>query len=391
MKIETWRLVTIIVCLTILGSGGYQALLPLSSIGRGYTTGYQGAKAQFCGIQYNGKNHKNALWSTTLNWDPDGIGKGKPGITGEMTSVFVPEEEAGSQPFKLGDWDISDWLLSATTIRNPIDDWEWELKNQKTNETLLYRMEEWQCKWYFSISSEPVGWGQEIPEAKIGGRRNSLTDVKVWFEFDLTPIWYFEGTDTAYFAIAKLRISDIALGGKLKNDDIEEKKNAAFRVTPMSPQSILPIYYEKFATEDERAEKEPHYYNGKKLNPRLFTDKVYSYFTLNDFGVNSWFDFGGYYRSDVITVGVDFHIFVVGEWRVKDVQEIPDEYGRTAKSTRGMGLLEFLGTILKDPTTKAWIILGLIALIFLVLAIFAPWVLLAIFGLVKGISKERGR
>lgn len=398
MKGQTFRFVVIIVCLVILASGGWQAIR-LSS--QGYTTGYQGAKAQFYGLDWNYKELSGReilhLKGTVLHFDADELGRrysGACNLEGEMTSVFVPE-----QP-EFRSWIPTEWFMGSQYIQNPIHHYEWKLENEETNETTLYAMDEYVLKWYFSISAdwdlngEPTGYAEY--------RTQRYADTKVWFQFDLNHIWYFEGADRCYFAIGKLMLTDIALGGKLGNEreDIEEEAEEC-RVTPMSPQSILSIYYRAFGGEPQRAEKTAYDYHGKKLNPDLFTDTVYSYFTLGNFGTKYWKTgiwpfYDKHWKGDVVTCGFSMHVFVVGEWKVKDIQEIPEEYGRTSQQGESIGfwthLLERLGSILDDPRFTLWMVLGLIAVILLVLAIFAPPVLYAILGSIgkAGSSKKKG-
>ena len=373
----------IVICVVILASGPGASLFSLQSVG--YTTGYQGAKARFAGIQDSSGKTTSNLWGTTFQWDKDASGFGKPGIAGEMTSCFIPSESVGktTKQFSSGK-DISSWLVDATNIKNPLDQvYEWELENEDGS-TTIYRMEEWILKWFVSISSEPKEGEYdryELPGGFQSSRRN-LEDVQVWFEFDLSPIWYFENQSSCYFSVAKIRLSDVAQGGKINNEDYEDKYNSKMRVLPESEGTPLTIFYGLFGTSVNIADKTALDYQGKRLNPNLFTDRVYAYVTLQDFGVTSWWDWGPYYRGDVITYGFDIHVFVVGQWDVKDVQEIPDEYGRTAKlGTEGIGIGAFLESIIGSPMFPLYSFIALIAIIVLVLAIFAPWVLFAIFGM----------
>ena len=394
------RIIIIIICLVVLTTSGAGSNLffPLSTF-QAYTTGYQGAHARFCGVAYptatdgvGGLGHyQDSLWGTTFAWDIDERGSGKPAIAGEMTSVFVPAESVGrvTSHFRSGA-DISSWLLESTERQNPVEAYEWELEDAE-GITHVYRMEEWVLKWYFSISAEPQG--VEIPVMWVPPdiRRNSLQDVQVWFEFDLTPIWYFENQTRSYFAIASLQISDIELGGKLNNEDYETTYNTDMRTLPMSEHTPFTLYHGIFGTSANRAEKDAYDYEGKRLNPDLFTDKVYAYLTLQDFGVTAWvpWSFGTVYRADAVTVGCDMHVFVVGEWAVKDVQDVPDDYGRTAKvGTSGSGGIavsfgEALQAFLTNPQAQLWAFIGLIALIVLGLAIVAPSLLFSLFGVVR--------
>lgn len=372
----------------LIFEGSYSGFRLLST--GSYSTGYQGAKACFKGIQSGGSRWSSAngtFFDTSFHWDRDATGKGSPAIAGEMTSVFIPRESVGGVQRSLGGYDISKWLLNSATTKNPTGTYDWTLSEGNT--TISYRMEEWSLRWYFSISGEPTG--EEIPQATwdTNPKRISLTDTKVWFEFDLTPIWYFENTSTAYFAIAELRVCDIALGGKIGGSSYEEKANSEMRVAPMSAGSLMPIYYGLFGSEANRADKSIYSYQGKKLNPTLFTDRVYSYINLQDFGATGWIEnvFTKKYKADVVTIGVEFKVFVVGEWKVQNVEDIPDDYGRDAKiGVSGLGLADFFfgsaeGRILL-------LAIGAVA-VFLVLALFAPWVLILLFSLFRAFRSDR--
>ena len=356
----------IILGFMLFGSGTLTGLRALTSY-PAYTTGYQGAHARFYGVREGGKTYKQGLWDTTFKWDKPNTGDhwqddvpNTPPIAGEMTSVFVPSESVGYQP----DWILPEWLVGATKTRNPVETYEWELEDGE--ETVFYRMELWRLKWYFSISSKAKN-DDDIPKGKyvdvLSNPRNSLKDTEVWFEFDLTPIWYFNGTDRAYFAIASLRLTDIEFGA-LEGGERNVDRDSRLVVTPQSKQSILPIYYRGFG--GPRAEKEAYTYKGKELNPDLFTDRVYSYFTLNDFGVSCWWDWGWFWKTDVVTVGLDVDVFVIGEWKVKDVQDLPDEYGRTAQ-TGGQGFA--LGAFFGTAEGRFWILVIVAIVILLILAL----------------------
>jgi len=382
------RIIVIVICLVILASGGFRGLM-LGTIGEGYTTGYEGAKASFYGIEWNYKTEHGTepfpLKGTTFHFDPDEYNKGAPNLEGEMTSVFLPE---GSRP---SSWVDPAWWDTATEyIQNPVQHYEWEISGDG-NSINLYAMDEYKLKWYFSISAE---WDKYNHFLYIDEEFNDkrYRDTDIWFEFNLSPIWYFEGSDTCHFSIAKIRLSDIAFGGKLGEDREDTDATDTIRVTPMSTGSILPIYYNPFGVANDRAEKEPSVFKDKTLNPDLFTDKVYSYFTLADFGTEYWTELGGlikHWKGDVVTVGFDVHVFVVGEWKVQDIQEIPEDYGRTSKTgSGGFTFLEQLARILAGPEFKIWFILGLIAIVLLVLAIFAPWVLFGLMGFLKSSRRK---
>lgn len=383
LKENHMRLIVFAILVLILTETGHQ--MYSLAVSPAYTTAYQGARIRFAGVQHGEFAERRkfgtteGLWDTTFKYDLDKRGGGLPPVAGELTACFVPSETLAEQKTEFDSGaDISEWLIDATAITNPIHEYEWE------SDSLSYRMEEWQLKWFFSISSEPTGG--EIP-TYYG--RNSLKDLKVWFELDLTPVWYFEGTDTAYFCVATMRISDLTIGGR-HYDNYEKTKNKECRTIPMSEAggSILPIYYGLFGTSP--AEKDASEYQGKKLNPDLFRDKVYTYFTLDDFGVNTfWTLTGRTWLADVVTVAVDVHVFVIGEWTVKEIQELEDyeEWGRQAK----MGGSGVLGLQAWDWLTKSkqgrfTLLMIIIVVIIVLLAITVGPVLLYSLGTKRGKS-----
>lgn len=377
--------VILILAFLLLSSGGLTGLRLLSSF-PAYTTGYEGAKARFYGVRDQGKTYTQGLWDTTFKWDSpisQGLLGNTPPIAGEMTSVFVPSETVGFQPT----WIEPEWLLGASRTKNPVESYEWEIKDD--TEIHFYRMEMWRLKWYFSISSEPQNDGDLPPAEPMENPRNSLQDTELWFELNLTPMWYFNGTEASYFAIASLRLSDINYGA-LQGDNREKvSHDSRLRVTPSSESSILPIYYAGFG--GSRAEQQAYSYKGKKLNPDLFTNRVYTYLTLNDFGVSSWWDWGWFWKADVVTVGLDVEVFVIGEWKVMDIQDLPDEYGRSAKSGgEGLGLGGIFGAFFGSPEGRIWVLIILAIGVFLALAIGAPWLLVALSGGLFGARRKGG-
>lgn len=354
-----------------------------------YSTGYQGARAQYSGVQYEQKQYtqaethgaSRARFDTTLSFDPDAQAWRMPNLAGEMTAVFIPSESLSNLP----SWIPSEWQRSIQYISNPKNSWEWELENKS------YVMEEWICRWYFSISAE---WDDSkwllYKDNEWGG--NYYANTEVWFQIDLNPMWYFEGADTAYFAIAKMQMADVRLDARDNQGNIIEPDKSV-SVTPSSQGSIMPIYHGQFS-KGSQADKTTMSYQGKELNPDLFTSRVYTYFTLEHFGTNYWLELAPFptnrYKGDVVTVAVDVHLFVIGEWDVKDIESIEqiegtEGYGRTAK-VGGAGFS--IGDWLALPENRLLLVLIAGLLIFLFLAMFAPMVLMTIFALF-GSGKRR--
>ena len=366
--------VIIILFILIFLEGG-SAFLSLST--SSYATGYQGAHAQYAGVRWQDQSYSGMGFDTMLHFDPDDPARDMCNLEGEMTSVFIPSESLSNLP----DWIDFDWMQETSYISNPKESYEWTTGN------LTYTMEAWQLRWYFSISADwDAGW-QTLGHAEYSNQRYANTEV--WFEFDLTPTWYFEGTTTAYFAIAKMKVAHVKLGA-LDNDGEEVTPAKETSVAPESQGSILPIYYGLFA-EQNPADKEVSDYKGKQLNPDLFTSKVYTYFRLVNFGTTEWMETGAFllpvtkYKGDVVTVAVDVTVFVIGEWTVQDIEDLEEyeDYGRTAQVGGGGWTWE---TFLSSPANRLllMLIVGIIVFIFLMVAF--PSFILSVSMLIKALS-----
>jgi hypothetical protein len=365
------------------GSAGFN-LLSSSS----YSTGYEGAHAQFAGIRWQDQQYEGLGFDTTMHFDPDDALTGMCDLEGEMTSVFIPSESLSNMP----SWIPLDWVRETSYIQNPVKEpYTWEIGN------LTYTMEEWKLRWYFSISagwSEPPTWTM-LKDTEKTTRR--YTECEIWFEFDLTPVWYFEGTDRAYFAIAKMQVADVELEA-LDNDGNKVEPSLETSVSPESQGSILPIYYGKFAQQNP-ADKDAMDYQGKQLNPDLFTSKAYTYFRLNNFGVTDWLETGAFLlpvhklKGDVVTVSVDVTVFVIGEWTVQDIESIENiegdtGYGRTAQLGTGGWTWE---TFLSSPFNRA-LLVGIAGLaLFIILIIAFPSVIATLALLIQALTGGRKR
>ena len=367
----------LILCLA-LDSG--VSILTLSSFG--YSSGFQNPKARFAGVRYKNTPYtfedthdaSMARFDTVLRFDPDQARGGMPNVFGEMTTVFVPEESLSS----LAGWIPSEWLIGTDLIQNPQNEYSWNISGK------TYKMEQWVLKFYMSFSGEWDHYeAEDMSQLWLGEvRKRAFTNTEVWLEFDLSPTWYIEGGGTAYFAIAKIQLSDIKKSGKDANNQ-EITASTTMSVSPESVGGIMYIYNGLFG--GVTAEKEASTYQGKKLNPELFTDKVYAHFDLNNFGVNSVRVLLGWdIYSDVVTVGFDITVFVIGEWTVKDVQQIPEDFGRTAKTD-----VTPLSQFINSPQGKLLMILGAVIFILLAFAILAPTFLLSLFAIFGGGKRRR--
>ena len=355
-----------------------------------YTTAYEGAKASFYGI-YDAQRNKYytpadrgsaslcQLYGTALKFDPDDPYAGMPNLVGEMTSVMVPLSQSGWIP---PDWVPSSWWRDATSWSNPSKVYEWHVKNPGGTYT-AYRMEEWKTKWYVSFSAEWDSGPTPMISTETSNQRYRNMDV--WFEFNTAPTWYFEKADKAYFAIAKVELSNIEFSAKDPTGQTYSASSTC-RTLPMSPGSVLTLYTQPFGQAGSIAPGESaftaYYYQNTTLNPQYFRDKVYCYVSLLDFGTTEWWDWLALKaKGDVVTMGFTVTQFVVGEWKVKDVGDL-DFYGRWAKlaSWGWTGLGDFF-TAIAQWFANPFNIAGLSAFALLAIAIVTLIVLVYFFGI----------
>lgn len=388
------RLQTIVVLILgtiILSSlGGIYNYTLFSTGDIGYSSGFQGPKAKFAGVRYNGKTYTRtetrgaslASFDTTLKFDPDSWDRGKPNIVGEMTSVFIPEESLSNVILWPGAKALpQEWLKRASVIPNPEKEYSWNISGK------TYKMEQWVLRFYLSFSGEWDGFECEQPLG-VGlfnpRNRNFYSNLEAWLELDLTPTWYIEGQGTAYFAISKIQVAEF----KKTAQDIQGKEvslDTEMSVSPYSPTAMLYIYYGLWGTTSQ-AEQEVSYYQGKLLNPALFKNKVYAHFDLNNFGVTSWYEFPVVKtKGDVATIGFDMTVFVIGEWDVKDIQNIPEDFGRTSQTFMPPSLIDYLS----DPRVQALLTLLSMAAFFLIIMLVAPGFLIAIIAIFMGGRKRK--
>jgi len=377
MKELKSRSVIIVIALVILLASSSQGniFFPLQSIG--YTAGYEGVKASFVAIQHDWGTESfktDLMQGTSFYFDPDEPDRNAPDLVGEMTNAFVPEQVVPS-------WVPYEWFSKGQSyIKNPIETVTWDLPNPDNSSGIIaYEVQEWILKMYISITCEwddkPFDWTTGQHEVFNQRYRNA----KVWIELSINkPSWIFEGQPQTYFAIGKVTCSDFAYG-KLGTTEDDYTPTPWISVTPEST-SWLYVYYQKYGSGGQVTDIDPFQYQGRILNPELFTEKVFCQVGLNNFGTQyeAYWDLSTLEKGDAVTWGFDVHVFVVGEWKVKDVAELPDEYGRTPKVVYEAS---WFTALLQNPSFQLWSIIGLIALIVIVLAIFAPSVLYSIFSI----------
>jgi len=357
-----------------------------------YPTAYEGAKVAYYGIYYNNTQYTNAekhgaslcRFDTILRFDPDEWDKYQCNLIGETTSVFIPKAEAKAEEVAPS-WVPWEWSRSTVYWQNPVNRYEWQITDSAGN-IHYYSMEEWKTVWYITISA---GWDSGPDWSNTDEAQWRLYhNTEVWFEFDLRPAWVFEGTQTAYFAIGKIVLLNVQTTAKdLSGNVIPPRQGLDF--APQSPGSLLTIYLYPFG--DEPAPNvdqfRQFYYRGVALNPQYFRDKVYTYIALEDFGVIDWYvPFNFYAHGDVITLMFEVTQFVVGEWVVKDIRELPSEYGRMAKTVSygwdiGKALSDFFAGAaqwLSNPLNQLWLFFIIIVIVIIVITVLNPGVWLAL-------------
>lgn len=384
MKLESWRLATIIICVALLIGGGGDALIRMGSLG--YPSGYEGVRASFSGIEFNAgdSSGKSDLSGMSFYFDADDPQRYAPNLVGEMTNAFVPEGSVRPS------WVFPELWTGVEYIKNPVSaPYEWNLPNpDDPDETIAYVMEEWLLRMYVSITAEwdDVGsWITSKYEAEWGGNTR-YTNTKIWIELDISPIQYFEGADQVYFGLAKVVTSDVAKG-KLGTTEEDYTPTDPFSVNPSSGTSYRYLYHSKYGT-TQFTPTDPKTYKGRVLNPEIFGDKMFFHIDLVNFGTQYWTEWlSGNRKGDAVTWGFDVHVFVVGEWRVKDIEEIPEDYGRDPMTQYGWSY--YLARFLADPKGQFWLIVGVFALIFLFCVVACPWVLVALFGMIGAFGGKK--
>lgn len=334
---DTQTIILFLIVILIAGLG-YRAY-SLSTIG--YASGYEGASASFIGVYYNEYAYEGTDFrGTTMNFDVDDPKWGKPNLIGEMTTIFIPENTRFSQ---IPEWVPDPWKYPLDLIDNPQEEetYEWEVKEGDIIH--FYRMEKWLTKWYVSFEAGFDTWGI-IGDAE--GNNKRLRNMEVWFEIETKPSWYFEDAERTYFAIAKIEVANI----KLEGHEIEK-----IDIIPESAGSSLFLFYEPYGGDPSYREDEFLGYatDGTHLNPDLFGRTVYTMIELTDFGTSAWVEAITQVKNqgDVVTYEFTVHQFVVGEWKVQDIQELPplddpeSEYGRESKVIKvGFNVREWIVT-----------------------------------------------
>jgi len=387
MQKNPLTVVLLVMMLFVLLAGG-MSFLGLQTVS--YTTAYEGAKAQYYGVydavtglQYDSATKHSASmarFDTSLMFDKDEWDKEYCNLEGELTAIQIPLGESNWVPPA---WVPQEWWRDAVGWKNPFNSYEWSIKDGEYTD--FFRMEEWKTKWFISIEA---GWDSQdmygVWDEADGPRYKG---IEVWFGIDISPVWYFENQTASYFAIAKIELSNIKLQGY---------NTAIIDVIPESVGSIRTVYLNPFGAENAptETELESFYYQKIKLNPEYFRDMVYTHIDLMDFGTTEygqwpWMSCQG----DVVTMGFTVTQFVVGEWKVKDIGDIPEDYERSSKITVGAWEGFWGGVVawFTNPWTLFSLFgLGLIILVVL-LIVFAPGLLTVVAVALLGRRKGGGK
>lgn len=347
-----------------------------AQIPEGYDSAFEGPKVYFHGVKYQGLEYDTYNdYASSLNrydsafaFDSDAQNGGKPNIIGEKSTIFIPRETVG----QYRDWIPFDWFNDHEYLNNPTHVYEWEIDDE------LYYMEEWVLRWYVSFTCEYED--NENPRNIVFTSENIYTNLAVWLRFNLEPTWYIQGQGVAYFAIGKISLAHNVLFSGVDNEGhtVEDVRDGLSVIPESVPD---PLFLSPAPFGQESAEKTAYSYQGKKLNPDLFTDNVYAEIDLMNFGASagpsdplgwSYWD-----KGDIATFCFDVTVFVIGEWSVQDIEDDPDAYGRFVRQSYDLeGILDFIADMFTSPW--GWVIILAVGAVLLL--ILAPQVLFAFAG-----------
>ena len=337
----------------------------------GYPSGFEGPKATFYGINYDDKHYTTfqeyeadpCNFDTYLRFDADGNDPyyaSKLNIMGEESGIFCPKESEDNAFW----WVPSSWITEPEEDPNPEQVYEWVVDDK------IFRMEKWDMYLYVTLDAEYDGMEKPLDAVSLINP-NVYLNAEVWVEIDLTPVQYFEGQDVVYFAIGKVSMMDdverrCKIDGDIgKSTYSDESPRNEMSVHPESVLTPAFIYNEPWG-DSPRAERDPSDFEGFLLNPTYFEDKVYFHIALNNFGAEGWNDFLWltHVKCDSATFWFKVTTFVVGEWKVQDIEVPPEMYGRFTQSYSDLGnLLALFMDFLFSP-------FGLIMIVILIIVLF---------------------
>jgi len=339
-------LITLILISSVLCVG---AIVHLSSIKPFYSTMYEGAKAYFYGVKMEDKIYHRYGWDdaslhvfdTDLAFDPDKPKLGACNLKGEQTSIFLPKQS------KLDEvkWIPEEWKEHEFTWKEPINTYIWEAGDVK------YQLDEWECVWLVTIEAD---WDTYNEHPYL------YRNTEIWFEIDLTPIWYFENPkpDETHFAIAKIEVIAVKTESLCPN---------RISVIPECSGTVRPIYFNPFGTNEIKYETYMEWYENKmKVNKNYFDRTVYTNIKLVNFGVRQNWLFQPH--ADAVTFFFRVIVFVIGEWKVRDVTYVPGDYGYTSTYYGGWNPWQWLRGVIGNPFNSIMMIMSMILLAVIIYA-----------------------
>ena len=390
--------------------------VPLARGQGGYSSGFEGPKARFFGVDfaatnalispnnllgqhvlyasnddgsmlYDNSRASSKTFDTTLSFDADGATVGAPNLKGMMTSIYLPKDTLSSG----ASWLPYNWMTRDQYVTNPIGD----MINWTIGDT-TYGMQKWLCHYSIALGAEWNGgvdfWGcsGEVPPAQSGITDNSYEDLDVWIKIDTSPTSYYVNAQNTYFAIGKIQLADsiyykgttLASGGLFSSNVVDPRSTVS--INPEGQGGLLYIFDSAFGG-SYKTETSEYSYRGQALNSGLFKDTSYIRISLNKFGVYSGGNYvagvpvpGSYWvKGDVAKITLDVIVFSIGEWKVQDVQDDPDGFGYFARSDSSQSdLISWL----TSAETLAWLIpvAIVVAVIF-----FAPWVIVIVISIFR--------
>jgi len=282
-----------------------------------YSSAYAGVKPSFHGVYVGGFAYESpGFRGTQMDFDLDDPKRGLPDLEGEMTTIFLPEK---INPWELPDWVPESRLIGLSGGEEPVNVYEW------TIDDVAYRMEEYELKWFVGMEAgyDSVGIFDEE------GNNQRWRNAEVWLKLDTSPSWIFEGADKTYFAVAKVQVDYV---------EVEGHDPSKIDVSPESHGTALSLFYLPYGEAIDLSEDTFIGYavGETRLNPEVFRDQVFTMIRLDDFGTQAWYEgLTRKYMGDTAVWEFTVKVFVVGEWELKDVQDVSElveeGYGRNAK------------------------------------------------------------
>jgi hypothetical protein len=252
-------------------------------------------------------------------------------------------------------------LGGSTQPNEPYRTYTWKLDNGDGTST-QYVMQNWLCTFDVNLWAKPDVMGPLSTEHW----NQRYRDAEVWLKLSTGPDWYFAGSDKTYFGLAYMELAQFQQTGT----------DSGLVVVPGAKWEALPIFTSLNGYSVNPATAST--YQGKRLNPDIFRDEWYTCITLGSFGTydHGWID--GSYKSDSVTLRILTHIFVVGEWTVKnDVDHPIDPHQPPIETGWLQAVINWVAGIIggiadfSTETLKLLATIAVVGLMFIALLIFS--------------------